>query len=99
MTRESDRDTKSDGSMPAWLIERDGRNPVTRSTIASQAALYRALLARATEDQVIEMDIARIVVAADDQLSEREAAIRESIPLLERSGRAVLATKLRKLVE
>jgi len=99
MTRENSRDTKADGSMPAWLIERDRRNPVTRSTIASQAALYRAMLTRATEDQVVEMDIARIVVAADDQISEREAAIRESIPLLERSGRAVLAAKLRKLVE
>ena|SRR3982751_2955751 len=99
MTRERSRDTMADGSMPAWLIERDRRNPVTRSMIASQAALYRAMLTRATEDQGVEMDIARIVVAADDQLSEREAAIRESIPLLERSGRAVLATKLRKLIE
>ncbi len=42
--------------------------------------------------------LADTVVTQDKHITDLESAIRETIPVLERSGRAVLAVKLRKLI-
>lgn len=86
-------------ALPGWLVEHNLRNPITRVTIAKLAGTHRALLETSTPDQSEAMEIARTMVAADDHITELQIAIRETIPVLERAGRMVLAVKLRKLVD
>lgn len=83
--------------LPGWLVEYSLRNPITREALIRHASAHRAILEASTQGQDVELS--RLVVAADGYTAELQAVIRETIPVLERAGRMVLAVKLRKLVD